>query len=64
MATLTGPGPIAVLTYSAGQQIAVAIWAAAIGFIALAVVFRTLDWRGLIRDAGDEADEQQRAQPG
>jgi uncharacterized membrane protein YbhN (UPF0104 family) len=64
VATLTGPGPIAVLTYSAGQQIAVAIWAAALGFIALAIVFRTLDWRGLIRDAGDEADEQQRAQPG
>ena len=65
VATLTGPGPIAVLTYSAGQQVAVAIWAAAIGFIAIAVVFRTLDWRGLIRDAGDEADEQGKpAQPG
>ena len=28
VATLTGPGPIAVLTYSVGQQIAVAAWAA------------------------------------
>jgi hypothetical protein len=64
VATLTGPGPIAVLTYSAGQQIAVAIWAAAIGFIALALVFRTFDWRGLIRDAGEDVDEHQRSQPG
>lgn len=62
VATLRGPGPIAVLTYSAGQQIAIAIWAALLGFIALALVFRTLDWRGLIRDAGEEADEQRRRQ--
>ncbi len=41
----------AVLAYSVGQQIAVAAWAALLGFIALAFVFRTTDWRGLIRDA-------------
>ena len=57
VATLTGPGPIAVLTYSVGQQIAVAVWAATLGFLALAFVFRTTDWRGLIRTAGEEAEE-------
>ena len=57
MATLTGPGPIAVLTYSVGQQIAVAAWAALLSFLALAFVFRTTDWRSLIRSAGREADE-------
>lgn len=62
VATLVGPGPIAVLTYSVGQQIAVAVWAALLGFIALAFVFRTTDWRTLIRSAGAEADAQQ-AQP-
>ena len=34
-------------------------------FLALAFVFRTTDWRTLIRSASEEADEQQRrAQPG
>jgi uncharacterized membrane protein YbhN (UPF0104 family) len=56
VATLTGPGPIAVLTYSVGQQIAVAAWAAVLGFLALAFVFRTMDWRALIRRAQAEAD--------
>jgi hypothetical protein len=51
------PGPIAVLTYSVGQQIAVAVWAALLGFAALALIFRTTDWRSLIRTAGKEADE-------
>jgi glycosyltransferase 2 family protein len=64
VATLSGPGPIAVLTYSVGQQIAVAVWAAILGFLALAFVFRTTDWRGLIRTAGEEADERAKAQPG
>ena len=31
VATLVGPGPIAVLTYSVGQQIAVAVWTAILG---------------------------------
>ena len=60
VATLTGPGPIAVLTYSVGQQIAVAVWAALLGFLALAFVFRTTDWRSLIRSAGQEADEHRK----
>ncbi len=45
VATLVGPGPIAVLTYSVGQQIAIAVWTAILGFIALALIFRTTDWR-------------------
>jgi uncharacterized membrane protein YbhN (UPF0104 family) len=57
VATLVGPGPIAVLTYSVGQQIAVAAWAAILGFAAIAFVFRTTDWRTLIRSAEQEADQ-------
>jgi len=34
VATLVGPGPIAVLTYSVGQQIAVAVWTAILGALA------------------------------
>ncbi|MBM3667858.1 MAG: flippase-like domain-containing protein [Actinobacteria bacterium] len=60
VATLAGPGPIAVLTYSVGQQIAIAVWAAILGFLALGFVFRTLDWRSLIRSAGAEAEEHRR----
>ena len=59
VATLSGPGPIAVLTYSVGQQIAIAAWAAFLGFAALAFVFRTTDLRTLIRHAGAEAEEHQ-----
>jgi uncharacterized membrane protein YbhN (UPF0104 family) len=62
VATLRGPGPIAVLTYSVGQQIAVAAWAAVLGFVALLVIFRTTDWRSLIRRAGAEADAHRRAE--
>ena len=51
VATLVGPGPIAVLTYSVGQQIAIAAWTAVLGFLAIAFVFRTTDWRSLIRSA-------------
>ena len=51
VATLVGPGPIAVLTYSVGQQIAIAVWTAVLGFIALVIIFRTTDWRGLMRSA-------------
>jgi len=57
-----GPGPIAVLTYSVGQQIAIAVWTGILGFVALAFVFRTTDWRSLIRSAEADADKQ--PQPG
>ncbi len=58
VATLVGPGPIAVLTYSVGQQIAIAVWTGILGFIAIAFVFKTTDWRSLIRSAEADADKQ------
>jgi glycosyltransferase 2 family protein len=57
VATLVGPGPIAVLTYSVGQQIAIAAWTAVLAIAALVFVFRTLDWKGLIRSASREAEK-------
>ena len=57
VATLVGPGPIAVLTYSVGQQIAIAVWTAILGALALIFVFRTTNWRGLMRSASAEAEQ-------
>jgi uncharacterized membrane protein YbhN (UPF0104 family) len=57
VATLVGPGPIAVLTYSVGQQIAIAAWTVLLGALALILVFRTTDWRRLIRSASREAEQ-------
>ncbi len=57
VATLVGPGPIAVLTYSVGQQIAVAAWTVVLGALALIFVFRTTDWRSLIHSASKEAEQ-------
>jgi uncharacterized membrane protein YbhN (UPF0104 family) len=57
VATLVGPGPIAVLTYSVGQQIAIAAWTVVLGTLALILVFRTTDWRRLIRSASREAEQ-------
>jgi uncharacterized membrane protein YbhN (UPF0104 family) len=57
VAALVGPGPIAVLTYSVGQQIAVAVWTAILGALALIFVFRTTDWRRLLRSANREAEQ-------
>ncbi len=57
VATLSGAAGATgteVLAYSVGQQLAVAAFAMLLGFIALAFVFRTTDWRSLIRRA--EAD--------
>jgi len=50
VATLAGPSAAAVLSFSVGQTIAVAAWAALLGFISLAVVFRVTDWRQLLRE--------------
>jgi len=58
VAALVGPGPIAVLTYSVGQQIAIAAWTVVLGTLALIFVFRTTDWRRLIRSASREAGQQ------
>ena len=57
VATLSGPSRAAVLAYSVGQQAAVTVWSVAIAVAAMVFVFRTRDWRGLIR-------EGQRAQAG
>ena len=57
VATLVGPGPIAVLTYSVGQQIAIVAWTVVLGALALILVFRTTDWRRLIRSASREAEQ-------
>jgi uncharacterized membrane protein YbhN (UPF0104 family) len=54
-ATLTGPSRSAVLAFSVGTQIAMAAWSVALGFGAILLVFRTTDWRGLIKEAQDEA---------
>jgi uncharacterized membrane protein YbhN (UPF0104 family) len=50
VATLDGPSAAAELSFSVGQQIAVAAWAALLGFVSLAVVFRITDWRQLLRE--------------
>ena len=46
------------LAFSVGTQIAMAAWSVVLGFAAIMLVFRTTDWRGLIREAQDEADEE------
>jgi uncharacterized membrane protein YbhN (UPF0104 family) len=61
VATLVGPGPIAVLTYSVGQQIAIAAWTVVLGALALIIIFRITDWRRLIRSASREAEQRARA---
>jgi uncharacterized membrane protein YbhN (UPF0104 family) len=64
VATLTGPSRTAVLSFSVGTQIAMAAWSVVLGFTAILLVFRTTDWRGLIRQAQEEADrEDNGAQP-
>lgn len=55
VATLDGPSRTAVLSFSVGTQIAMAAWSVILGFTAILLVFRTTDWRGLIRQAEEEA---------
>jgi uncharacterized membrane protein YbhN (UPF0104 family) len=54
VATLNGPTRFAVLSFSVGTQIAMAAWSVLLGFAAMLLVFRTTDWRGLIRQAEDD----------
>jgi len=61
VATLTGPSRTAVLSFSVGTQIAMAAWSVVLGFAAILLVFRTTDWRGLIKQAQDEADDEKAA---
>jgi uncharacterized protein (TIRG00374 family) len=63
VATLQGPSRTAVLSYSVGTQIAMAAWSVVLGFFAMLLVFRTTDWRGLVRQATDE-EERETATPG
>lgn len=57
VATLNGPTRSAVLSFSVGTQIAMAAWSIILGFAAMLLVFRTTDWRGLIKQAEDDRDE-------
>jgi uncharacterized membrane protein YbhN (UPF0104 family) len=57
VATLSGPSRSAVLSFSVGTQIAMAAWSVVLGFAAILLVFRTTDWRGLIKQAEDDRDE-------
>lgn len=61
VATLSGPSRAAVLSFSVGTQIAMAVWSVALGFGAILLVFRTADWRGLIKQAQDEAAAEESA---
>ena len=61
VATLDGPSRTAVLSFSVGTQIAMAAWSVVLGFAAILIVFRTTDWRGLIREAQDEAEREDAA---
>lgn len=63
VATLHGPSRAAVLSFSVGTQIAMAAWSVALGFAALMLVFRTTDWRGLIKQAQDDADAEKATAP-
>jgi len=62
VATLHGPTRTAVLSFSVGTQIAMAAWSVVLGFTAILLVFRTTDWRGLMRQAQDEAESEKAAQ--
>ena len=62
VATLEGPSRAAVLSYSVGTQIATAAWAVVMGFASILLVFRTSDWRGLIRSAEEDAERDRKAQ--
>ena len=62
VATLTGPTRTAVLSFSVGTQIAMAAWSVVLGFLSVLLVFRTTDWRGLIRDAQEEAENEKAAE--
>jgi uncharacterized membrane protein YbhN (UPF0104 family) len=61
VATLSGPSRTAVLSFSVGTQIAMAAWSVVLGFAAIVLVFRTTDWRGLIKQAKDEAGREEAA---
>jgi glycosyltransferase 2 family protein len=59
VATLSGAPRALVLSYSVGQELAITVCSVAIAFGALLLVFRTRDWRRLVREG-----EAARAEPG
>jgi uncharacterized membrane protein YbhN (UPF0104 family) len=59
VATMHGPTRSAVLSYSVGTQIAMAAWSVVLGFVAMLLVFRTTDWRGLIEQAEEDARREE-----
>ncbi|HEY0318366.1 MAG TPA: lysylphosphatidylglycerol synthase transmembrane domain-containing protein [Solirubrobacterales bacterium] len=61
VATLKGPSRTAVLSFSVGTQIAMAAWSVVVGFAAMLLVFRTTDWRGLMRQAQEDSDREKAA---
>ena len=61
VATLSGPTRAAVLSFSVGTQIAMAAWSVLLGFGAILLVFRTTDWRGLMKQAQEDADSEETA---
>jgi len=61
VATLNGPTRVAVLSFSVGTQIAMAFWSVVLGFTAILLVFRTSDWRGLMREAQADSDKEEAA---
>jgi len=63
VATLSGPSRSAVLSFSVGTQLAMAAWSALLGFAAILLVFRTTDWRGLIRQAQEDAEREGAGRP-
>jgi uncharacterized membrane protein YbhN (UPF0104 family) len=62
VATLEGPSRTAVLSFSVGTQIAMAAWSALLGFVALLLIFRTTNWRGLIHRAERDAKAEEAKQ--
>jgi glycosyltransferase 2 family protein len=58
VATLHGPSRAAVLSFSVGTQIAMAAWSVVLGFAATLLVFRTTDWRDLIRQAEEDRESE------
>jgi uncharacterized membrane protein YbhN (UPF0104 family) len=63
VATLHGPSRAAVLSFSVGTQIAMAAWSVVLGFAATLLVFRTTDWRGLIKQAEEDRDGEKATAP-
>jgi uncharacterized membrane protein YbhN (UPF0104 family) len=55
--TLDGPTYAAVLAYSVGQQLAVTMWSVVVALVAMVLVFRTRDWRSLIRQGRSAQSE-------